>query len=161
MSRGQSFPVGKVTFLQVNPLTFSEFLSVDNPHLHNYLESIDQIAPLPAIFFDPLVDKLKTYFITGGMPEAVVTLIETGDISATQSVLQDILNSYALDFSKYAENRDVPKIQYIWSAIPSQLARDNKKFVYQAVRDGARARVQTSTSLAFRRGIDPPGFPGH
>lgn len=140
MSRGQSFPVGKVTFLQVNPISFAEFLSVSSPQLFDYLEDINQLAPLPDIFFNQLVDKLKTYFISGGMPEAVVTLVETGDVQATQQVLQDILNAYTLDFSKHADNKDIPKIQYIWSSIPSQLARDNKKFLYQTVREGARAR---------------------
>jgi len=74
------------------------------------------------------------------MPEAVATLVATGDVQATQQVLQDILNAYVLDFSKHADNKDIPKIQYIWSSIPSQLARDNKKFLYQTVREGARAR---------------------
>lgn len=140
MSRGQSFPVGKVTFLQVNPISFAEFLSIDSPHLFDYLNGIDKLEPLPDIFFNPLVDKLKTYFISGGMPEAVATLVATGDVQATQRVLQDILNAYVLDFSKHADNKDIPKIQYIWSSVPSQLARENKKFLYQTVREGARAR---------------------
>ena len=140
MSRGQSFPVGKVTFMQVNPISFAEFLSMDSPQLFDYLEGVDQLVPLPDIFFNRLVDKLKTYFICGGMPEAAVTLAETGDVQATQQVLQDVLNAYTLDFSKHAVNRDIPKIQYIWSSIPSQLARGNKKFLYQTVREGARAR---------------------
>lgn len=138
MSRGQSFPVGKVTFLQVNPISFAEFLSADSPQLSDYLSSIDQLVPLPDIFFNPLVDKLKTYFISGGMPEAVATLIGTGNVEDTQQVLQDILNAYMLDFSKHTDNKDIPKIQYIWSSIPSQLARDNKKFLYRTVREGAR-----------------------
>lgn len=140
ISRGQSFPVGKVTFMQVNPISFAEFLSMDSPPLFDYLEGIDQLVPLPDIFFHQLVDKLKTYFVCGGMPEAVVTLIQTGNVQATQQVLQDILNAYTLDFSKHASNRDIPKIQYVWSSIPSQLARANKKFLYQTVREGARAR---------------------
>lgn len=140
MSRGQSFPVGKVTFMQVNPISFAEFLAADSPQLSDYLNSIDKLTPLPDIFFNPLVDKLKTYFVSGGMPEAVATLIGSGNVNDTQQVLQDILNSYMLDFSKHADNKDIPKIQYIWSSIPSQLARDNKKFLYRTVREGARAR---------------------
>src|SRR3546814_7382146 len=80
MSRGQSFPVGKVTFLQVNPISFAEFLSIDSPQLFDYLDGIDKLEPLPDIFFNPLVDKLKTYFISGGMPESVATLAATGDV---------------------------------------------------------------------------------
>lgn len=140
MSKGSSFPVGKVDFLKVNPISFSEFLSADDPQLFDYLESIDQIQPIPDIFFNPLVDKLKKFFICGGMPEAVVTLIEQQDIEITQQVLQNIVNAYALDFSKYAEPRDVPKINHLWASIPSQLARDNKKFLYQSIKSGARSR---------------------
>lgn len=140
MSKGNSFPVGKVDFLQVNPISFSEFLSADDPKLFAYIESIDKLEPIPDIFFNPLVDKLKKFFICGGMPEAVVTLLEQEDIGKTQQVLQNIINAYALDFSKYAESKDVPKINHLWSSIPSQLARDNKKFLYQSVRTGARSR---------------------
>jgi predicted AAA+ superfamily ATPase len=140
LSRGSSFPVGKVDFLQVNPISFAEFLSAADGKLFSYLESIDQIEPIPDIFFNPLVDKLKMFFICGGMPEAVVALLEKQDVERTQQVLQNIINAYALDFSKYAENKEVPKINHLWSSIPSQLARDNKKFLYQAVRQGARAR---------------------
>ncbi|RZK67769.1 MAG: ATP-binding protein [Pedobacter sp.] len=140
MSKGSSFPVGKVDFLKVDPISFSEFLSADDPQLFDYLESIDQIQPIPDIFFNPLVDKLKKFFICGGMPEAVVTLIEQQDIETTQRVLQNIVNAYALDFSKYAEPRDVPKINHLWASIPSQLARDNKKFLYQSIKSGARSR---------------------
>jgi predicted AAA+ superfamily ATPase len=140
MSKGNSFPVGKVDFLQVNPISFSEFLSADDPKLFAYIESIDKFEPIPDIFFNPLVDKLKKFFICGGMPEAVVTLLEQQDIEKTQQVLQNIVNAYALDFSKYAESKDVPKINHLWSSIPSQLARDNKKFLYQSVRTGARSR---------------------
>lgn len=140
MSKGNSFPVGKVDFLQINPISFSEFLSADDSRLFDYVESIDKLEPIPEIFFYPLVDKLKKFFICGGMPEAVVTLLEEQDIEKTQKVLQNIINAYALDFSKYAETKDVPKINHLWASIPSQLARDNKKFLYQSVRTGARSR---------------------
>jgi len=140
MSKGSSFPVGKVDFLKVDPISFSEFLSADDPQLFNYLESINQVQAIPDIFFNPLVDKLKKFFICGGMPEAVVMLLEQQDIEKTQQVLKNIVNAYALDFSKYAEPRDVPKINHLWGSIPSQLARDNKKFLYQSIKTGARSR---------------------
>lgn len=147
LSKGQSFPVGKVDFLQVQPLEFSEFLSADDPALFDYLENIDKPEPLPDIFFNPLVDKLKKYFICGGMPEAAVSLLEEKDIDKTQQVLQNILNAYALDFSKHAEAKDVPKINHIFSSVPSQLARENKKFLYQAAQPGARAREYENALL--------------
>jgi predicted AAA+ superfamily ATPase len=167
MSRGNSFPVGKVDFLQLNPVCFSEFLSVADPALFSFLESINQIEPIPDIFFHPLVDKLKMFFICGGMPEAVVALLEKQDMAKTQQVLQNIINAYALDFSKHAENKDIPKISHLWSSIPSQLARDNKKFLYQSVKSGARAREYEDALLwlshaglvhrIFR--ISKPGLP--
>lgn len=167
MSRGNSFPVGKVDFLQLNPVCFSEFLSAADPALFSFLESINQIEPLPDIFFHPLVDKLKMFFICGGMPEAVVALLEKQDMVKTQQVLQNIINAYALDFSKHAENKDIPKINHLWSSIPSQLARDNKKFLYQSVKSGARAREYEDALLwlshaglihrIFR--ISKPGLP--
>ena len=140
LARGSSFPVGKVDFLTLHPLSFAEFLSAAEPELHAYLESITKIEPLPDLFFNRLLEKLRLFFICGGMPESVTTLLETGNVDLTQSVLQNILNSYMLDFSKHVENRDVGKIKFIWDSVPSQLARDNRKFLYQAVRTGARAR---------------------
>ena len=140
LGHDKSFPVGKVNFLQVYPVTFSEFLSEEAPDLYGYLEQIDKPEPIPEIFFNPLCEKLKMYFISGGMPEAVATLLGARDTNATQAVLQSIISSYQLDFSKHVEKKDIPKINYIWNSLPSQLARENKKFLYQAVRPGARAR---------------------
>ncbi len=140
LGHDKSFPVGKVDFMQIFPVTFPEFLSEEAPDLYSYLEQIVNPEPIPEIFFNPLREKLKMYFISGGMPEAVVTLLGTRDTNATQVVLQNIINSYQLDFSKHVEKKDIPKINYIWNSLPSQLARENKKFLYQAVRPGARAR---------------------
>jgi hypothetical protein len=140
LSRGASFPVGKVEFMHIYPVTFSEFLNEADPEMAGYLNQIDKAEPIPDIFFNPLCEKLKMYFISGGMPEAVVTMLENMDISATQDVLHSVINSYLLDFSKHVDNKDVPKITYIWNSLPSQLARENKKFLYQTVRPGARAR---------------------
>jgi hypothetical protein len=140
LSRGASFPVGKVEFIQVYPVSFSEFIAATAPDLSAYLGQIVKAEPLPDIFFNPLCEKLKMFYISGGMPEAVTALLDKRDISLTQDVLQNILNAYLLDFSKHVENKDIPKINYIWNSLPSQLARENKKFLYQSVRPGARAR---------------------
>jgi uncharacterized protein len=167
MARGNSFPVGKVDFLHLHPICFSEFLSAADSNLFAFLEGMNKIEPIPDIFFHPLVDKLKMFFISGGMPEAVVTLLEKQKTEKTQQVLQDILNAYSLDFSKHAENKEIPKINYIRTSIPSQLARDNKKFLYQSVRHGARAREYEDALLwlshaglvnrVFR--VSKPGLP--
>lgn len=167
LSKGQSFPVGKVDFMDVHPIGFSEFLSVDDPNLFSYLDTVERIEPIPDIFFNPLVDKLKKYFISGGMPEPMVSLLEDQNISKTQQILQNILNAYALDFSKYAETRDIPKINHIWTSIPSQLSRENKKFLYQSLKTGARAREYEDALLwLFNAGlvhrvarINKPGLP--
>lgn len=140
MSRGASFPVGKVDFLSIYPISFMEFLNSADKQLYDYVQSINKIEPLPDIFFNQLLDKFKMYFISGGMPEAVNELLESGDIANVQKILQNILNAYALDFSKHADNSDVTKIGFVWQSLPSQLARDNKKFIYKVVKPGARAR---------------------
>ena len=140
MSRGKSFPVGKTEFMQIYPISFSEFLSEADSKLLEYIENLDKIEEIPDVFFNPLTEKLKMYYISGGMPEAIISMLESQNIASTQDVLQNILNSYSLDFSKHVENKDIQKINYIWNSLPSQLARENKKFLYQTVKSGARAR---------------------
>ncbi len=140
LARGASFPVGKVDFLKMYPVTFSEYLAEASPDLSDYLSQIEKVEPLPDIFFNRLNEKLKMYFISGGMPEAAGTLLDKMDIKLTQEILQNNINAYLLDFSKHVENKDILKINYIWNSLPSQLARENKKFLYQSVRPGARAR---------------------
>lgn len=135
-----SFPVGKVEFMEVYPLTFSEFLRGLDVLLADYLENITSIGAIPDLFFNNLVEKFKLYFISGGMPEAARSLVEETNIELTQKRLKDILDAYSLDYSKHSEKKDVAKIDYVWRSIPSQLARENKKFLYQAVKTGARAR---------------------
>lgn len=140
LSRGESFPVGKVDFLDLYPLSFSEFLSSAEPGLYSYVDGLNSLEPIPDIFTNQLIDKFKMYLICGGMPEAAISLIDSYDVSITQKLLKNILDAYALDFSKHSENKIVPKINLVWNSIPSQLAKENKKFFYQAVKEGARAR---------------------
>lgn len=141
LSKPASFPVGKVDFLTIRPMTFTEFLMANgDENLVAYMKSIDLIEPIPDIFFHPLQEKLKMYFITGGMPESVRAWVEERDAGLVQLSLRNILNAYELDFSKHAEIKDIAKLGLIWGSIPSQLARENKKFLYSAVKDGARAR---------------------
>lgn len=141
VSTPASFPVGKVEFLTVHPMTFTEFLWASSEEkLVQFIDRIDTLEPIPDIFFNPLREKLKMYFITGGMPEAVRALTGDADVAEVQKVLRDILNAYELDFSKHAPAKDMAKLGAIWSSIPSQLSRENKKFIYRAVKSGARAR---------------------
>ncbi|MDF9830498.1 AAA family ATPase [Parabacteroides sp. PF5-6] len=134
-----SFPVGKVHFLHVHPVTFLEFLETVDKSLSDYLEGINKFEAIPDILFSRIVDIYKKYYLSGGMPEAIVSLLEQG-IEGVQETLEDILLTYSLDFSKHIETKEIPKINYIWNSLPSQLARENKKFLYQTVKSGARAR---------------------
>lgn len=140
MARGSSFPVGMVDFLTLYPLSFSEFIAATEPALAAYVSGSNTNEPIPDYFFNQLKDLLKSYFISGGMPEAVDNWLQQKDVLELQQIQQNILDAYTLDFSKHADNKEVNRIQYIWNAIPSQLARENKKFIYQAVKPGARAR---------------------
>ncbi len=141
LSKPTSFPVGKVDFLTINPMTFTEFLLANgDQNLVDYMKSISTIEPMPDMFFNPLYEKLKMYFITGGMPEAVRAWAEEKDVRLVQVTLRNILNAYELDFSKHAEIKDIAKLNLIWSSVPSQLARVNKKFLYSAIKESSRAR---------------------
>lgn len=141
LSRPASFPVGKVNFLQVYPLTFTEFLLANgDENLASYLNSIDTPEPLPDAFFNPLREKLKMYYITGGMPEPVLLWTKERNTDLMQEALGNILEAYTRDFAKHPDRSEFPKISMIWNSLPSQLARENKKFLYKVVKPGARAR---------------------
>lgn len=141
LSKPASFPVGKVDFLEIMPMTFTEFLLANGDgNLVNYMYTIDRIEPIPEAFFNPLYEKLKMYFITGGMPESVRAWALERDVELMQQVLSNILGAYERDFAKHPDPKDFPKISLIWKSVPSQLARENKKFIYKAIKEGARAR---------------------
>lgn len=141
LSGPESFPVGKVNFIDMYPLDFSEFLKGcgDEP-LADYLDALDVIRPVPDLFHTRLLDRLKQYFLIGGMPEAVSTWAEYQDLSRVEARMREIINAYELDFSKHAPVKDIPKLRLIWNSIPAQLARENRKFIYGMVKQGARAR---------------------
>lgn len=141
LAKPTSFPVGKVTFMNIYPMTFTEFLSANGDReLAEYLDSIDEIEPIPDAFFNPLCEKLKMYYVSGGMPEAVARWTQERDVQAVQGVLSDMIEAYERDFAKHPHLKDVPKISMIWESVPSQLAMENKKFIYNTVKSGARAR---------------------
>lgn len=141
LARPSSFPVGKVNFMQIDPMTFMEFLIANgDENLAVYLDSIETLEPIPDAFFNPLYEKLKMYYVTGGMPESVRMWTEARDVAVMQEALADIIGAYERDFAKHPGVSEFPKISMIWKSIPSQLARENKKFIYKAVKEGARAR---------------------
>lgn len=141
LAKPSSFPVGKVNFMQINPMNFTEFLLANgDENLVKFIEQIDRIAPIPDAFFNPLYEKLKMYYVTGGMPESVLMWAKARDVNAMQETLFEIITAYERDFAKHPNVSEFPKISMIWNSIPSQLARENKKFLYKVVKNGARAR---------------------
>lgn len=140
LSQGDSFPVGKVEFLNMYPVTFREFLCSDNPRMFEYLEALTQIAPLPEIVMGKLSESWRRYQVCGGMPAAVTALLTNQGNKEVERRQREILTAYSLDFAKHAPAKDIPRIAAIWNSIPSQLAKENRKFLYNLVKSGARAR---------------------
>ena len=136
-----SFPVGKVNFLHLYPLTFLEFLDgMGESRYRKLLKDVDLPIPLGEAFHSHLIDMLRHYYFVGGMPEAVKNFAETGNARVTREIQEEIIKSYVLDFAKHAPVTDIPKLTLIWDSIPKHLARENKKFVFSAVKKGVRAR---------------------
>lgn len=136
----QSFPVGKVDHIYMYPLTFSEFLQQKDLAMYNYYIQVEDTEPLPQIFFDKLYESYIAFCVCGGMPEAAGNMIGKTDIKGAENILGNILQDYSHDFVKHTTPALANKIDYVWQSLPSQLARENRKFLYQLVRPGARAR---------------------
>lgn len=139
LHEGTSFPVGKVDFCDVYPMDFWEFLNAcGESQLAALLNSKDY--GLITSFRNKYIDYLKYYYYIGGMPEAVSTYIETEDLKKVRGVQKKLLGAYENDFSKHAPTEIVTRIKMLWNSIPTQLAKENKKFIYGLIREGARAR---------------------
>ena len=137
---GTSFPVGKVDFLALQPFDFQEFLLANGEDALIEFVKRDGIREIPKAITEKFIDYLKMYFVIGGMPAAVASWINTRDFSIVERRQLDILETYENDFSKHAPKNIVPKLRYLWNSVPSQLAKENRKFIYGLVREGARAR---------------------
>ena len=141
LAKPSSFPVGKVDFLNIYPMNFSEFLLANgDENLKLFLDSLNDIENIPDAFFNPLYEKLKMFYVTGGMPEAVYMWTQERDIELVRKTLNNILEAYERYFAKHPNIYEFPKISMIWKSIPSQLSKENKKFIYKVVKEGARAR---------------------
>ena len=136
---GFSFPVGKVDHLNMYPLTFSEFLEQKDAGLYRYFISIKAVESLPEVFFNRLASSFTAYRICGGMPEAATKMLNA-DMASVEEKLRNILKDYTFDFVKHATPLLANRISHVWNSLPSQLAKENHKFLYQLVRPGARAR---------------------
>ncbi len=141
LSGSGSFPVGKVNFLNLYPMTFMEFLdAMEESRYRRLLEQIEKVESLPDAFHTHLIDILRRYYFVGGMPEAVRGFAEKANGVEIREIQNEIIKSYVLDFAKHAPATDIPKLTMLWGSIPKHLARENKKFIFSAVRKGARAR---------------------
>ena len=163
---GTSFPVGKVDFLKLRPLSFKEFLNATGREQFAELLASRDFGMI-ASFRQTYIEALRQYYFVGGMPEAVQAFADDGDYDEVRAVQSRILEAYEQDFSKHAPGELVPRIRMIWNSIPSQLSRENKKFVYGLVREGGRAREYETAimwlcdcGLVHRIGrVTAPGLP--
>lgn len=136
---GTNFPVGKVNFLDLYPLSFSEFLrATGNERFEETLARAD--FDMVTSFKTTYIDLLKQYYYVGGMPEVVAGFAGNRDFNEARELQRAILTAYEQDFSKHAPHDTVPRIRMLWNSIPSQLARENKKFMYGLIKEGSRAR---------------------
>jgi len=139
LHNGVSFPVGKVEFLNLYPLNFMEFLeATGNKQLSELIVKKD--FELMKAFKDKFIEQLKNYYFVGGMPEAVASFIHSQDFDEVRNIQQNLLSLYEMDFSKHAPTQQVPRIRMVWNSIPAQLSKENRKFVYGLIREGARAK---------------------
>ncbi len=138
--RKMTVPVGKVNMIRMFPITFKEFLRASAPQTFEYIDTIEEIRHLPEIILNKLRSEYRRYQVSGGMPEVVVALLDNKGIGEVESTLQDILDLYELDFAKYAESREIPRIHAIWHSLPAQLSKGNRKFIYKVVKNSARSK---------------------
>lgn len=142
LNNTKGFPVGKVNFLHMYPMTFFEFLdAIGKSRLREMLDKIEKIEPISEPFHSQLLELLKKYLYLGGMPEVIASYRDNNDLNETREIQHEILRSYELDFSKHvASSNDTLKISSVWHSLPTQLGKENKKFIYTALRKSARGR---------------------
>lgn len=149
LHQGTSFPVGKVEFLDLYPLSFAEFLyAMDQKPLADLLKKHD--FKLASAFSQNYIDLLKYYYFVGGMPECVEYFSANKDFNEVRNIQKNILLAYEQDFSKHAPNHIVPRIRMLWNSLPAQLSKENKKFIYGLIREGARAKDYEMALLWLR-----------
>ena len=140
-----TFPVGKVSFLEMYPVTFREFLRMSDPLLMQQTESrLELLEPLPEILFNKLTEQYRRYQVCGGLPKPCSHMLDGVGMEKIENDLAELRKSYEYDFTKHVDAKDIPRIREIWRSIPSQLSRENKKFIFRVVREGARAREYES-----------------
>lgn len=168
LSSNAAFPVGQVNLLEMFPLTFLEFIEALD--YHNYVELINSLHVKSEIllpFHEKMVDLLKLYYIIGGMPESVETYIQTKQFNDVRERQREILKTYSYDFVKHANAIDIPRINLVWESIPKYLGKENKKFIFSKLKDGARGRdyeyslewLKSAGLIYYSHNINKPQFP--
>ena len=140
-----TFPVGKVSFIEMYPVTFREYLRMSDSQLLQQTESrLSELEPLPEILFNKLSEQYRRFQICGGLPKPCSDMLDGAGMDKIEQDLDDLRKAYEYDFTKHVAAKDIPRIREIWRSIPSQLSRENKKFIFRVVREGARAREYES-----------------
>ena len=137
---GSTFPVGKVNYLQMYPVTFREYLHSADERLYHFAEEMTSLEPLPEIVHNRMTEHFRRYQVCGGLPYIASAMLDGEGMASIEEKLQEMLNSYSNDFSKHVATKDITRIHEIWNSLPSQLSRENKKFIFRVIREGARAR---------------------
>lgn len=146
LHEANSFPVGKVDFMSLYPLTFREFLRASGKN--NLLALIEaKDFTMMNIFRNELIEALRQYYYVGGMPEAVASFVANSDYNEVRNIQKNILTAYEMDFSKHVPYREIPRLRMLWKSIPIQLAKENRKFMYNLVKKGSRAKEYENTLL--------------
>lgn len=164
---GSSFPVGKVEFLSIYPMSFREVLMSRNEKAAEFLSNLTTLDEIPAFFYTDLIDEFKKYMITGGLPAIVHSFNEFNRFDLCDQLLENLLLSYRGDFSKHPVMKDIAKIGWVFDSLPAQLSKENKKFIFSLVRQGARAKeYEDAIQWLVRSGlvyqiklIKKPGLP--
>lgn len=138
--RKMAVPVGKVQIIKMFPLTFKEFLRTSDRKTFDFVDALTEPQHLPEIILNKLKTEYRRYMVCGGMPKAATAMLEGQGMASVDNILQGILDLYELDFAKYAEPREIPRIHAIWHSLPSQLGKENRKFIYKVIKTGARAK---------------------
>lgn len=165
--KNMKVPVGKVNIMRMYPITFKEFLRSSDEKTFQFIDSLSEINKLPQIILNKLAVEYRRYQVCGGMPEATVALLEGKGSLEIDSILQDILDLYELDFAKYASPHEIPRIRAIWHSLPAQLAKENRKFIYKVIKTGARSKdyedalmwLEDAGMIYRVYDISKPGFP--
>ena len=160
-------PVGKVEIVRMYPVSFREFLKASSPKIYDFVNGLQSPGHLSAPILNQLLTEYRRYMVCGGMPEATVAMLENQGTDSIEKILQNILDLYELDFAKYAEPREIPRIHAIWHSLPSQLSKENRKFIYKVVKEGARSKDYEDALLWLEdagmiyrvNNISKPGMP--